>query len=158
MRWFGLACFIILLVLAWRRKELKNYAFSLIVGCLVGLTIDSIGIRAGMWYFPRQPFLSLEYILIVIPCWGVFGATINMVDDWYLKKSHFDILIIWVSVMALYELPNLLSGSWEYTANPMIVTLGWLPLILVYRYSYLILLNKWRMFGVTSKNRAINSD
>ena len=142
MRWFGLACFIILLVVAWRRRDLKHYVISLGVGCIVGFTIDCVGIPLGLWEFPRQPFLSWEYFLIVIPCWGVFGATINMINDWFMKKNWLSIIILSVAVMLLYEVPNLITGSWEYSASSWLVMLGWFPLIMVYRLSFLFLLSR----------------
>lgn len=142
MRWFGLVCFVILLIMAWRRKNLRNYAIALGVGCIVGLTIDYFGITLGLWEFPRQSFLSWQYFLIVIPCWGVFGATINMLNDWYMKKRWLSIFLSSLLVMGLYELPNLITGSWSYTASAIIICVGWYPLIIVYRLSYLFVISR----------------
>ena len=142
MRWFGLACFFILLVMAWRRGELKHYAVSLMIGCGVGFILDYVGVNLGLWDFPRQPFLSWSYFLIVVPCWGIFGATINMVNDWHMKKGWGAIFILSIIVMAIYEVPNLLTESWLYSVTSMVILLGWFPLILTFRLSYLLFINK----------------
>ena len=142
MRWFGLACFLILLFMAWRRGYLRNYAISLIAGCVVGFTIDYAGVSLNLWNFPRQPFLSWQYFAIVVPCWGIFGATINMVNDWHMRKGWISILILSVVVMAIYEVPNLLTESWLYSASTVIVLLGWFPLIFLFRLSFLVIVSR----------------
>ena len=162
MRWFGLACFIILLVVAWRRRDLKHYAISLISGGIVGFAVDLIGINLGLWSFPRQPFLDSSYWLIVVPCWGVFGATINMVNDWYLKSNWRSIILISLLVMGIYEIPNLVTGSWHYTVSAILIIVGWFPLVCLFRISYLLIVRHkliplWESKDVVSQNRSANS-
>lgn len=128
--------------MAWRRKDLKNYGISLAVGCVIGFAYDGVGISLGLWDFPRQPFMSAEYWLIVVPCWGVFGATINMVNDWYLGNAWYSIAVMTILFIIVYEVPNRATGSWEYQASAPIVILGWFPLVLTYRLSYLFAISK----------------
>ena len=138
MRWFGLACFLILLLMAWRKGDMKNYAIAFSLGCALGFAIDGVGIPLGLWEFPRQPFLSLEYFLVVVPCWGVFGATINMIKDWYIKSSIVGLILLTIAMRTIYEVPNLMTGSWVYTTSSLLVNLGWIPLIIAYRLSFLL--------------------
>ena len=142
MRWFGLACFLILLFMAWRKGELRNYAIALIAGCVVGFVIDYVGISLRLWEFPRQPFLSWQYFAIVVPCWGVFGATINMVNDWHMRKGWVSIFILAVAVMAVYEIPNILTESWGYTVSTTLIILGWFPMIVLFRLSFLFMVSR----------------
>jgi len=166
MRWFGLACFLILLVLAWRRGELKHYAIALGMGCVVGAIFDVVGVNLGLWSYPEQPYLSLKYWFLVVTCWGVFGATINLLLDWYLWKNWLGIAIMTVFLMLVYEIPNFITDSWEYNAISPLVILGWFPLVMIYRLSYLFVVDKearkkvlsiWESH-VTSKDRVANSN
>jgi len=142
MRWFGLACFIILSILAWRKRDMKHYSLSIVLGALVGLLVDVFGVGMGLWDFPRQPFGSLEYWFIVIPCWGVYGATINMLDDWYMGHNWKSYFITCLVLLAIYEVPNLATASWSYTTSMILVALGWFPLVFLFRVSYLLVVNR----------------
>lgn len=101
-------------------------------GMVGGLLIDVVGIGAGYYYFPRQPFLSLEYFAIVIPCWGVFGLFINCMWQWIGQEQLIRGMIANIPLFMFYEGTNLLTGSWIYTVPFYVVALGWIPLIIVF--------------------------
>ncbi len=95
-RYISLAIFIALFLIItfyskspWRQKA-RYYGIAFLEGMVGGFLIDSIGINAGYYYFPRQPFLSLEYFAIVIPCWGVFGLFINCLWKWIGKEKFLN--------------------------------------------------------------------
>ena len=163
MRWFGLACFIVLVILAWRKHSLKHYGLAILLGAIVGFLLDCGGVTSGLWNYPRQPFMSLNYWLIVVPCWGVFGATINMVNDWYMRSNWKSYVILTLLIMGLYEIPNLATVSWHYTVSALMITVGWFPLVLAFRLSYLLTVsqetrNKFRgILDVIIKDRVTNT-
>lgn len=138
MRWIGLVVFIILLIIAWRRKDLKNYAFSLILGGLAGYVLDCIFVTLGLWEYPRQSFMSIEYFALVVTGWSIFGAAINMINDWYMKRNWLSLIIIAVVFVTGYEVINIWTESWIYYTSWLLVILGWIPLILYFRSVYLL--------------------
>lgn len=138
-RWLALAAFIALTILIvvcdkspWKSKFQRNgMMFS--EGMVGGFLVDLVGINAEYYYFPRQPFLSPEYWLIVIPCWGVFGLTLNYLwrvvgQDHFIKGTIVTLptLLVW------YEGVNLFTHSWVYTVPSYVVVLGWIPLTYVF--------------------------
>jgi hypothetical protein len=136
-RYLGLATFIVLIIVVlcidkdknWKNK-LKTYGMMFLEGMVGGFIIDAIGISAGYYYFPRQPFLSAEYFAIVIPCWGVFGMLINCLWSWVGKEKFWKGMVVTlVPLFAWYEGTNLISHSWVYTTSFWAVGLGWVPLI-----------------------------
>ncbi len=137
-RWIALVLFIVLLVLISREKGTLKNKFTkcgilFVEGMIGGLIIDSIGINAGYYFFPRHPIYSLSYFAIVLPAWGVFGMFIDY--TWHkLGKEKFvrGLTITTPLLFAFYEGSNLLTGSWIYTASTQAVILGWFPLILVF--------------------------
>ena len=133
-RWLALSVFLILLILiirdkgSWKQK-LNSYGMTFVEGMVGGLIIDSIGVNAGYYYFPRQPLYSLNYWAIVIPCWGVFGLFLNYLwqrlgEEGVLRGAVVTLPILFV----FYEGSNLITGSWVYTAPFYSVVLGWIPL------------------------------
>ena len=144
-RWIGLAIFIILLLIISREKssvkqKLKYYGITFWEGMVGGIIIDSIGINAGFYHFPRQPIYSMSYFLIVLPCWGVFGMLLNFL--WVYaqllnRKVGKERLLICMAmilppVFLLYEGLNLITNSWIYTVPKVWVVLGWFPLTLTF--------------------------
>ena len=136
-RWLSLGVFIILCIgiiffdkeKNWKCK-LKSYGMMFVEGVVGGFIIDCVGIGAGYYYFPRQPFLSPEYMLIVLPCWGVFGLFINCLWKWIGKERFMrGMAATYMPLFIFYEGSNILTGSWVYTVPFHIVLLGWLPLI-----------------------------
>lgn len=143
MRWFALVCFLILLILAWRKRTVRRYLVSFIAGCLVGFVFDIAGVNLELWGYSRQEFLAWQYFGIVVPAWGAFGATINMVFDWYVKKNWTGLVVVSVGLLAAYELLNLITGSWLYFDHSMIlVVVAWFPMVFLFRISYLIMVNR----------------
>ncbi len=137
-RYIALAVFIVLTVVigvskgSWRQK-LTTYGMAFVEGMVGGLIIDSVGVNAGYYYFPRQPIYSLSYFGIVVPCWGVFGLLANYL--WTKLGSERFIKGLSVTLPALftfYEGSNLLTGSWVYTIPFYWVALGWMPLVLTF--------------------------
>ena len=138
-RWLSLAVFaILLLFIAFYDKnnrgiKAKKYSKAFIEGMIGGIIIDSIGVNAGYYYFPRQEIYSLSYFAIVVPCWGVFGLLINCIWQWIGKEVFTrGLLVTLIPLFAFYEGTNLIAGSWVYTVPFHVVALGWIPLILVF--------------------------
>lgn len=133
-RWLALGVFLILLILithdkgSWKQK-LNSYGMTFLEGMVGGLIIDSIGVNSGYYYFPRQPLYSLNYWIIVIPCWGVFGLFLNYLWQRLGKEKVFRGAMVTLPILfGFYEGSNLITGSWIYTAPFYVVVLGWIPL------------------------------
>lgn len=138
MRWFGLITAIILIPLAYMTGETVEAFIAFIAGAFLGLFIDYIGIeKLKLWRYPRQLFLSRKYFLIVIPAWGVFGMIINLFWIWFNVKALF--MFITLGLLILYEFPNLNSKSWEYYTSSKIVIIGWFPMVILFRATFLFL-------------------
>lgn len=139
-RWISLGVFILLmlLVFVWRGerdigKVAKTYGMMFAEGMVGGLIIDSIGVNAGYYLFPRQPLYSIEYFAIVVPCWGVFGLLINCLWDWFGKGNVLKGLCVsLLPLLVFYEGTNLLSGSWIYHVHFAWVAVGWVPLVFTF--------------------------
>jgi hypothetical protein len=138
-RWISLITFVILILIitikgqgTWKEK-IKKYGIAFVEGMVGGIIIDSIGINAGYYYFPRQPIYSFEYYSIVLPCWGLFGLLINYLWESIGQNKFGKGLAVTLFPMFLfYEGYNLYTGSWVYTTPIFVVGLGWIPLILVF--------------------------
>ena len=139
-RWLALGVFVLLLVAIasfdkrsnWKEK-FKRYGVMFLEGMVGGFIIDNIGIRAGYYYFPRQPFLSFEYFAIVVPCWGVFGLLINCLWNWLGKEKFIrGMAMTLFPLFTFYEGTNLLTNSWVYTAPSWAVITGWIPLVWIF--------------------------
>lgn len=136
-RWLALGIFCLLLVgitfFDKGNKKFKRFGMMFLEGMVGGFIIDSIGINAGYYYFPRQPFLSVEYFAIVIPCWGVFGLLINCLWNWLGKEKFMrGMVMTLIPLFAFYEGTNILTNSWVYHTPFWAVGLGWMPLVLVF--------------------------
>lgn len=136
-RWLALGVFIILLVCIslfdkgcnWKEK-IKCHGMMFLEGIVGGFIIDCIGINAGYYHFPREPFLSWHYFAIVIPCWGVFGLLVNCLWKWLGKEKFLRGMVVTLfPLFTWYEGSNLLTCSWVYTAPMWSVYLGWIPLV-----------------------------
>ena len=143
MRWFILGSGIVLLLLAYKTGEAIEAIIAFCMGTLLGFLIDCVGIgKLNLWSYSRQPFLSKKFFFIVIPAWGVFGMTINLLWIWF---SHMTVswIVLFVPITAglliLYEFPNLNSKSWEYRASSRLVISGWFPMVLFFRFAFLML-------------------
>lgn len=138
-RWLSLIAFVIIvaLVTIWDKSSVKykiqRYGMMFSEGMVGGFIVDIVGINAGYYYFPRQPFMSLDYWIIVIPCWGVFGLFLNylwrvVAKDRFIKGTLFTL----PTLIAWYEGTNLYTHSWVYTVPFYWVVLGWIPLTYVF--------------------------
>jgi len=135
-RWLALGIFVILIGFIvffdksgnWKQKA-KQYGMMFAEGMTGGFIIDCVGISAGYYYFPRQPFLSMEYFAIVIPCWGVFGLLLNILWNTLGRDKFWQgMAVTLVPLFIWYEGTNLLTQSWVYTTPFYSVALGWIPL------------------------------
>lgn len=139
MRWFILLWSIVLICLVFLRGEIIRAVLSFGIGVFVGFLVDCLGVGyLKQWRYPRQEFLKKEYFIIVVPAWGVFGATINLLWNWLGVTEIASFIIITVSLLLVHELPNFKTKSWEYHASMWLVCLGWFPLILVLRVLFVI--------------------
>ena len=137
-RYIALAVFIVLIIVISKgkgsfRQKFAKYGVAFVEGMVGGLIIDSIGVSAGYYYFPRQPLYSLSYFIIVIPCWGLFGMLTNYL--WArLGREKFirGLAITLPALFMFYEGTNLITGSWVYTVPWYWISLGWMPLVLTF--------------------------
>lgn len=138
-RWISLVAFILVLTLiiifkkGSLKKKLLDVGIVFCEGMVGGLIIDSVLINAGLYNFPRQPIYSQNYWLVVLPCWGVFGVLINYTWNTIGKGRWLSGgIITMILVGSFYELSNLYTGSWIYTAPAWLVGIGWIPLTYVF--------------------------
>lgn len=138
-RYIALVLFIVLtsLMIFKERGKLKNKIIQCGIifteGMVGGFIIDSVGINAGYYYFPRQPFLSLEYFAIVLPCWGVFGMAIQYCWNKSGNEKFIKGLLITTPLLfTFYEGSNLITHSWVYNTPSWAIVLGWTPLVLTF--------------------------
>lgn len=138
-RYIALVLFVILATLMIFREKGKlkskitRCGIVFTEGMIGGFIIDSIGVNAGYYYFPRQPFLSFEYFAIVLPCWGVFGMAIQYCWNKLGNEKFIRGLLITTPLLfAFYEGSNLITHSWVYTTPSWAILLGWTPLVLTF--------------------------
>ncbi len=156
-RWLALIVFTILGVFIVREKKCNVaqkficHGTAFLEGMVGGLIIDSIGINLGFYYFPRQPLYSLNYWLIVIPCWGVFGLLANYLWERIGEEKFIKGLsVTLIPLFAFYEGSNILTGSWVYTVPFYAVLAGWTPLVLTFtgcrrRRKVVFKIEAWRL-------------
>lgn len=132
--------FLCLSVYAYRTRQNTKLVLTMIAGSIMGLVIDVCGVyMLNMWYYPRQPIFTLEYLVIVIPCWGVFVSLVNILWDIVKQYRYIWVCGLGMVVYAFYEGLNIYTTSWHYNEPMWFVTLGWIVLIMATRYSYLCL-------------------
>lgn len=143
MRWVALATAMVLFPLAYKTGETVEAVLAFFAGALSGLFLDLLGVRKlKLWNYPRQPFLSKKYFSIVVPAWGVFGMTINLLWAWFGGSTvplMVLVMFITLGLLIVYEFPNLNSKSWEYYASFRVIIPGWFPMILFFRIAFLAL-------------------
>ena len=138
-RWFVLLAGIALLLFAYWRAEIAEAFIAFLVGIGGGLLLDWIGVaKFHFWEYSRQPFPSWKYFAITLPCWGILGMAINLLWNW-IAIPWLAFLLITVTLMALHELLNLKTKSWEYFVPFWLVVVGWIPLILSFRGVFILL-------------------
>lgn len=138
MRWFALCCGIVLFLIALRRGETNEALIAFIVGGISGFILDIVGVKIlHFWKYPRQPFPRRKYLAIVVPAWGVFGMTINLLWDW-IDISWLAFCLLTAGLVFIYEAPNLWTKSWEYNGSPRwLIGTGWLLMIIYFRLFYM---------------------
>ena len=138
IRWPMLLCGIIFLFLAYWQKELTLAIVSFLVGMTVGFSLDLVGVKKlGLWNYPRQSFMGKHYFGIVVPAWGIFGMSLNLILNWFVMSWT----VIAIIFLVLYELSNLRTRSWQYHTPHWLVVIGWFPLVLVFRTAFIFALN-----------------
>ncbi len=141
-RWIGLLCAIGLFCLAYWKVELKEAGIAFTVGAFAGIFVDFIGIKVvRYWTYTRHPFPSVNYFAIVIPCWGIFGALVNLL--WNRMgglQSWLIFLILTTALLIFWEMLNLLTRTWKYNTPIWLVMIGWFPLVFLIRVAYSILI------------------
>lgn len=135
-RWIMMALAIVMLPVIIA-KSLFYESFVMFVAAIgLALVIDMAAIKGKIWYYPRQKFLSIEYFGIVLPAWGIFGISINLIWP-YLGGGLYSLAIIAISMFIFYEIPNIKTRSWYYKYPLPIVFIGWFPLVATFRLTYL---------------------
>ena len=137
-RWLWLAISITLVSLSFIEGTPERALVAFAVGVVAGFLIDSIGsMKLCLWKYPRQPYLTKEYLLIVVPCWGIFGMMVNLLWDWIEVSPWVVFVVLVVGLGVFWEALNLKTKSWEYHAPKWSIVVGWFPLLLVLRIPYL---------------------
>ena len=137
-RYISLLAFVIMAVIMLRergnlKRKLVNYWALFLEGMIGGIVIDSIGINLGYYYFPREPIYSLSYVVIVLPCRGVFGLIANYLWTKLGREKFLKGMVLTLPILSVfYEGSNLITQSWVYTVPFYCVALGWIPLVLAF--------------------------
>jgi hypothetical protein len=103
----------------------------------VSLPMDFLAMRSKSWAYPRQKFFSKEYFGIVLPAWGIFGVSINLLWPFF-GGGVFSLLAITAAMFVIYEIPNIKAGSWRYGYSLPVVFIGWFPLVATFRMVYVL--------------------
>lgn len=138
-RWIILSVGIVLFSIAFFRREIMVAFLSFTIGALGGFAIDYLGIKAlKLWTYPRQEFLKKEYFMLIIPGWGVFGMMVNLPLSWIQASNEIALPMLTLSLFAFCELPNIKIGCWKYNAPIWLIALCWIPLVICYRFIFLL--------------------
>ena len=125
-RWFALLSGILFLWLSvqiFGENGIKISLISFLSGMVSGFILDVFATRFSLWSYPRQPFKSKYYFLIVTPAWGVFGMQVNvfwnflrllLAGEWISSVSCVGSIITAILFVS-YEFPNLRRKSWQYS-------------------------------------------
>jgi len=134
-------CAIGLLCLAYLKGELREAGIAFAIGTVSGFFIDFVGIKwLRFWEYTRHPFLSVKYFTIVIPCWGIFGALVNLI--WNLMDGFepwLAFVVLTVALLVFWEALNLITRTWKYNIPIWLMMVGWFPLIFFLRLLFVIL-------------------
>jgi len=140
IRWPIFCLGIILTILAINWGEITQALLSFLIGVVGGFLMDCLGVaKLKLWYYTKQPFLSKSYFGVVIPCWGIFAMTIDLLWDRIPLSEITTFSFMTLLLFSIYELPNLKTKSWKYSVSMKIVSLGWLPLVYGTRIIFLLL-------------------
>ncbi len=141
-RWITITLGPLLFFIAFRQGEFLSACLSCAIGIIGGFLIDLIVVqKLGFYSYPKQEFLTKDYFRIVLPAWGVFGMTINLPWNWLVGTGiqFYSCIMLTVALIVFYELLNFKSVSWKYYVPKWIVILGWMPMIIAFRTTFLLL-------------------
>jgi hypothetical protein len=142
MRWVALVCGVLFSAVSYLRGETADAAIAFVVGMIGGFLFDCAGVGImRLWHYSRQPFLGIKYFAIVVPAWGVFGMMLNLPWNWFnwIGLPGFVFLALTVVLFAIHELPNFKTKSWRYNAPMWLVGLGWFPMIILFRLTFIVI-------------------
>ena len=140
IRWLMLVLGILVVIPAIAKGESQNVIIAFVIGMLYAvIIIDPLGVK--VFRFWKYAGTTKTYIFATVPCWGIFGILINIPWDWMHNHQWLAFSVITISLFLLMEMPNLRTKSWEYSVPLWLVAIGWIPLILSYRFLYVIALN-----------------
>lgn len=140
IRWIMLVLGIAVLLPAIFRGEIRYAIISFVIGMICGLLIDLVGVNLmHLWEYSGS---KVVYYMITVPCWGIFGMSINLLWNW-IKLPWLAFIVITVGLFLLMEAPNLQTRSWIYHAPTWLVIIGWIPLILSFRILYVVVISSF---------------
>jgi len=140
IRWPIFALGLGLAIFALSKGEIKEMLLSFALGALGGFLLDCFGVaKLKLWFYTKQPFLSKPYFAIVIPAWGIFSMTVNLLWDKIPFPEITTFSLLTLGLFSLHEIPNLKTESWKYSVPMKIVVPGWLPLVWGTRILFLFL-------------------
>ena len=140
IRWPIFALGLILVFFALNKGEIKEAIISFVIGASGGFLLDCIGVaKLKLWFYTKQPFLSKPYFAIVIPAWGIFSMTVNLLWDKIPFPEITSFSLLTLGLFSLHEIPNLKTESWKYSVSMKVVVPGWLSLVWGTRILFLFL-------------------
>ena len=136
-RWLMLMAGIVLFLVALHNGDINKALSAFIIGVAGGFFIDCVGCGIlHFWEYPRQPFPGVKHIFIVLPSWGIFSITINLLWDGVRNPWLIFVLLFFVQ-MTIYEAVNKKTESWIYFTPAWLVIVGWFPLVISLRLLFI---------------------
>jgi hypothetical protein len=135
-RWIVLIVAIAMLPFIIAKSLFNDAIIMFTVSIGIALPIDIVAMKTGLWNYPRQKFFSKEYFCIVLPAWGIFGVSINLLWP-YCGGGVTSLVILTIAMFIFYEIPNIKTISWRYRYSLPLVFIGWFPLVALFRLSFL---------------------
>lgn len=130
---------VVLFCLALTKGEMKEATLSFAIGALGGFILDYVGVaKLKLWTYTNQKFLSKSFFGIIIPAWGIFDMTINLIWNWLLISEIAAFSCITLGLFTSHEIPNLKTKEWKYSVPMWLVIPGWLPLIMGFRLVFIL--------------------
>jgi len=138
-RWLMLLAGIALFLISICGGKFSEAFSAFIIGMIGGFIIDCVGCGVfHFWDYPRQPFPSMKHLFIVVPSWGIFAMTINLLWE-RIENPWLVLTFLFLGQMAVYEIANRKTRSWIYFAPRWLVVAGWFPLVLYFRLIFIVL-------------------
>lgn len=121
-----------------KRPKWSEILCAAVTGSIMGVFLDFIA--SSFWSYPRIPFGTLTYLLIVVPAWSLYA--IMTWSTWKLTKN---VLLTTLIVMIATEGINLIMGSWSYTTPLWVFALLWTPLVAGTLAAIAVVNKLWRL-------------